>query len=76
MRVAEVVDVLAAQGFGFRGRPTQAVSDALRSEVRHGRVAKVDWGWFAYAGATDRHVRYARESLRELVRDHGRDRAA
>ncbi|BBY31865.1 hypothetical protein [Mycolicibacterium sediminis] len=38
--VAELVVVLEHLGFGVSGRPSKAVSDALRWEVRLGRVYK------------------------------------
>lgn len=38
--VRELVDGLEDQGFGFVGRPSKAVSDALRWEMGHGRVGR------------------------------------
>ncbi|MCG5434504.1 hypothetical protein LV457_19725 [Mycobacterium sp. MYCO198283] len=38
--VTELVDALTARGFGFAGRPSKAVSDALRWEQSHGRVLR------------------------------------
>lgn len=42
--VAELVDALGGQGFGFRGRPSKAVSDALRWEMGRGRVRRIGRG--------------------------------
>jgi hypothetical protein len=36
--VAELVDRLTMHGFAVGGRPSKTVSDALRWEMRHGRV--------------------------------------
>jgi hypothetical protein len=38
--VAELVDALTYHGFSFAGRPSKAVSDALRWEMTHGRVRR------------------------------------
>ncbi|HZQ31717.1 MAG TPA: hypothetical protein VFB19_08280 [Mycobacterium sp.] len=38
--VSELVDMLAWHGFETRGRASKAISDALRWEVRRGRVGK------------------------------------
>ena len=68
MKVAEIADELARSGFAFRCRPTQAVSDALRTEVTHGRVTHLDHGTYAIGRVTDRHLRYAQQCIRELRR--------
>lgn len=39
-RVAELVDALEYQGFVIAGRPSKAVSDALRWEIARGRVCR------------------------------------
>ena len=38
--VAELADELDRQGFSVGGRPSKAISDALRWEVAHGRVRR------------------------------------
>jgi hypothetical protein len=38
--VTDLVEMLGRQGFGTNGRPSKAISDALRWEMRHGRVAR------------------------------------
>jgi hypothetical protein len=42
--VAELVDALTYHGFCMDGRPSKAVSDALRWEMVHGRVRRVRSG--------------------------------
>ena len=42
--VAQLIDALTYQGFQFTGRPSKAVSNALRWEIRHGRVRRWEWG--------------------------------
>jgi hypothetical protein len=42
--VAELVDALAYHGFCVAGRPSKAVSDALRWEMVHGRVRRLRRG--------------------------------
>ncbi|MFL6088087.1 MAG: hypothetical protein ACJ74F_33985 [Mycobacterium sp.] len=42
--VAELVDALTYHGFGVGGRPSKAVSDALRWEMTHGRVHRLGRG--------------------------------
>jgi hypothetical protein len=42
--VAQLIDALTYQGFQFSGRPSKAVSDALRWEIGHGRVRRRGWG--------------------------------
>jgi hypothetical protein len=66
MRVADIADELERRGFRLRGRPTQAVSDVLRTEVRCGRVVKVDHGVYIAGHISRDRVRYAERGLREL----------
>jgi hypothetical protein len=42
--VADLVDALDQYGFTTKGRPSKAVSDALRCEIAHGRVFRVRHG--------------------------------
>ncbi|MCV7068099.1 hypothetical protein H7H51_24590 [Mycolicibacterium farcinogenes] len=42
--VADLVDALEEQGFTTAGRPSKAISDALRWEMSHGRVCRVRHG--------------------------------
>ena len=39
--VGELIDAVKHQGFSFRGRPSKAVSDALRWEIERGRVHRL-----------------------------------
>jgi hypothetical protein len=47
--VAELIDALGYQGFCVRGRPSKAVSDALRWEIEHGRVHRLGRGRYGPA---------------------------
>jgi len=49
--VAQLVAQLQADGFVFAGRPSKVISDALRWEVRRGRVARLDRGVYRWVGA-------------------------
>lgn len=42
--VAELINALEYQNFEISGRPSKAVSDALRWEMAHGRVARTGRG--------------------------------
>ncbi len=66
--VAEIVDRLRQSGYEFKGRPTQAVSDALRTEIRNGRVARVGHGQYRIHQITDRQMRYSRQCVLEFRR--------
>ena len=44
--VGELVDRMAFYGLGVDGRPTKTVSDALRWEVRRGRVFRPFRDWY------------------------------
>jgi hypothetical protein len=66
MKVADIARELERQGYRLRGRPTQAVSDVLRTEVRSGRVVKVDHGVYIAGHVSRQRVRYAERRLREL----------
>jgi hypothetical protein len=45
--IAEMIDALAWHGFCVRGRPSKAVSDALRWEIGRGRVRRLERGLYA-----------------------------
>ena len=49
--VAQLVRQLEAQGFVFSGRTSKVVSDALRWEVRRGRVERLERGVYRWVGA-------------------------
>ncbi|MHC9290998.1 hypothetical protein ACRCUN_00950 [Mycobacterium sp. LTG2003] len=42
--VADLADALREQGFTTKGRPSKAISDALRWEINHGRVHRIRYG--------------------------------
>jgi hypothetical protein len=42
--VTELIDAIRHQGFCVQGRPSKAVSDALRWEIEHGRVHRLRRG--------------------------------
>ncbi len=44
--VSEMADALTRQGFSFRGRPSKAISDALRWEMGRGRVRRIGRGLY------------------------------
>ncbi len=45
--VKELIDMLAWDGFETRGRPSKAISDALRWEMGRGRVCRRGRGLYA-----------------------------
>ncbi|OBK53408.1 hypothetical protein [Mycobacterium kubicae] len=47
--IAELIDVLTWHGFGVEGRPSKAVSDALRWEIGRGRVRRLRRGRYGPA---------------------------
>jgi hypothetical protein len=47
--VAELVNVVGYHGFRVQGRPSKAVSDALRWEIEHGRVHRLGRGRYGPA---------------------------
>lgn len=58
--VAEMVADLAEAGFTLTGRASKVISDALRWEVRRGRVVRLRRGVYRYRGAprsTARRIR-------------------
>jgi hypothetical protein len=60
MSVAELATVLADHGYHVAGRPSKVISDALRWEVRRGRVERLGRGVYRYRGApvsTARRIR-------------------
>jgi hypothetical protein len=47
--IAELIDALSHHGFCVHGRPSKAVSDALRWEIEHGRVRRLARGRYGPA---------------------------
>ncbi|OBK67981.1 hypothetical protein [Mycolicibacterium fortuitum] len=70
--VADLVDALEDQGFTTRGRPSKAISDALRWEMSHGRVQRVRHGRYRPAQlprATEHRIRNRVLELRAAAAD-------
>lgn len=61
--VADLVDALEDQGFAIKGRPSKAISDALRWEMAHGRVRRVRHGRYR----SDEMPRSTEYRIRERV---------
>ncbi len=57
MTVSDMCFEVEQRGFDVRGRPSKAVSDALRWEVRLGRVIQVERGVYRY-GDVPRSTEY------------------
>ncbi len=57
--VAELVTDLLADGYVFAGRPSKLISDALRWEVRGGRVERLERGRYRYRSANRSRLRRA-----------------
>jgi hypothetical protein len=55
--VDELIDALAYHGFHPSGRPSKAVSDALRWEVAHGRAVRLRRGHYR-PGSMSRAVQH------------------
>ena len=68
LKVSEIVAVLQQAGYQLRGRPTQAVSDVLRTEVAAGRAHRIDHGVYVAGHVSPGHLRYARRCLAERRR--------
>ena len=63
--IAELVRALSRYGFEFAGRPSKSISDALRWEMRYGRVRRHARGVYG-PGAMPRSTEY-RINKRELA---------
>lgn len=77
--VDELVESLAWQGFAIRGRPSKTVSDALRTDVKIGRVIRRGRGRYGpgvMARATEyrigRRVQELRAQVAALTAEGGR----
>lgn len=65
--VADLVAAVAAAGFDLRGRASKVISDALRWEVRRGRIERRGRGIYRYRSAprsTARRIRVFGETCR------------
>lgn len=52
--ITELIDVLDWHGFCLRGRPSKAISDALRWEIARGRVRRLERGRYGRGAYTPR----------------------
>jgi hypothetical protein len=55
--IMDLVDALTAHGFDVDGRPSKSISDALRWEMRHGRVRRFKRGLYG-PGSAPRSTEY------------------
>jgi hypothetical protein len=70
--VAEMIEALRRQGFCFRGRPSKAVSDALRWEMGRGRVRRLGRGRYGPSSiprGTEYRIHQRVLALRAAARD-------
>jgi hypothetical protein len=68
--VAELIDVIRHHGFCVHGRPSKAISDALRWEIEHGRVHRLGRGGYGpghIPRSTDYRILRRVLALREAV---------
>ena len=66
LTVPEIVDALARRGAAVAGRPSKTVSDALRPEVRRGRVRRLGRGRYEIGRVARSSERWFRLRLVEL----------
>ena len=66
LTVREIAASLEAEGFEIEGRSSKAVSDALRWEVRRGRVVRVGRGQYARGRVSRQTVWRMRKRLAPL----------
>lgn len=70
MSVAQLAAAVAEHGFTLGGRASKVISDALRWEVRRGRVVRLRRGWYAFRRApasTARRIRRLASEARDWV---------
>jgi hypothetical protein len=68
--VVELIDALHHHGFGVKGRPSKAISDAFRWEIERGRVRRLGRGRYGPAyipRATDDRIHRGVLALRSAV---------
>jgi hypothetical protein len=69
--IGELIDALTHQGFTFVGRPSKAVSDALRWEIAHDRVRRRGRGYYgpgALPRSTEHRIHQRVLAMREEAR--------
>jgi len=75
--IPELLDQLQSRGLVVGGRnPAKMVSDALRHEVRRGRVRRIQRGWYEGLPRPDTTTRRHRDRLSDLVEKAASHRAA
>ncbi len=57
LTVSDLTERLQRRGFTFAGRPSKAISDSLRTEVRKGRVRRISRGVYQFVTASRSMVR-------------------
>jgi hypothetical protein len=68
LSVKQLIGRVEARGVVLTGRPSKSVSDALRWEVRRGRVLKVTRGVYVCGRVPDTTLRRMRHRARVLQR--------
>ncbi|GAB4977059.1 hypothetical protein [Mycobacterium avium] len=69
--IGEMIKALDWHGFCVQGRPSKAVSDALRWEIVHGRVRRLGRGRYGPGGmprSTEHRIHQRVLALREAAR--------
>ena len=69
--ITDLVDALSAHGFDVDGRPSKSVSDALRWEIRRGRVRRFERGLYG-PGSMPRSTEYRMHQRVLALRDEAR----
>jgi len=70
MTVAELAGAVDDLRIMIDGRPTKSVSDALRAEVKRGRVSRVSWGVYQGGTMPDSTWRYVRRRARAAIANY------
>lgn len=66
--IPELMNALQHHGFSVTGRPSKAISDALRWEIARGRVNRIGWGKYGPSGiprSTEHRIRQRVLALRQ-----------
>ena len=77
LTLGEMLVLIERHGFCVRGRPSKTVSDALRWEMRRGRVVRLDRGRYAAGSMPRSTLSWRRVRIQRLLAERGwHDRAA
>jgi hypothetical protein len=75
--IPDLIETLECQGFSVAGRASKAISDALRWEIRRGRVRRLRRGFYGpgvIPRSTEQHIHRRVLALRdEAMKITGRD---